>query len=161
MLVILAMTFILPFANASSSKKILSFETMFGVEGAFLGGDDIRGVEADRLPWELKSAKGFLTTSGHLKIEVKGLVFPNIPSVPEELRGINDEENFRGLVSCLTSNKAVTRVNILTKKFPATRSGNSTIDAHIKLPNPCVAPIIFIMAGSEEDWFAVTGAERY
>ena len=34
---------------------------------------------------------------------------------------------------------------------------NSDIDAQIDLPEECVAPIIFIIAGSEEKWFAVTG----
>src|SRR5262249_48709846 len=34
---------------------------------------------------------------------------------------------------------------------------DSDIDAQIELPEECVAPIIFIIAGSEEKWFAVTG----
>jgi len=42
--------------------------------------------------------------------------------------------------------------------FAATPSGNSDIDAQIDLPEECVAPIIFIIAGSEEKWFAVTGS---
>ena len=27
------------------------------------------------------------------------------------------------------------------------------------LPNPCVAPVIFVLAGSEDKWFSVTGFE--
>ena len=27
------------------------------------------------------------------------------------------------------------------------------------LPNPCVAPIVFVLAGSEDKWFSVTGFE--
>lgn len=147
-------------ASANTGKKILSFETMFGIEGGFLRDNSIRGVEGDGLPWEIRNAKGFLTQKGHLRIRIQGLVFPNIPSVPANLRGINDEEKFRAIVSCLTDDKAVRTVNIKTKGFPATRSGNSVIDTHVKLPNPCVAPIIFIIGGSEQEWFAVTGAER-
>ena len=147
-------------AYARTEKKILSFETMYGVDGAFIKNDIIRGVEGDSLPWEIRSASGFLTSGGHLKINIKGLVFPNIPSVPENLRGINDEEKFRAIVSCLTEDKAIRTVNIKTKGFPATRSGNAVIDTHVKLPKSCAAPIIFIISGSEVDWFAVTGAER-
>jgi hypothetical protein len=39
-------------------------------------------------------------------------------------------------------------------------NGNSFIDQKLDLPNPCVAPIVFVMAGSEDKWFAVTGFER-
>jgi hypothetical protein len=157
----LALLVMLPAAAmAGHPKNILSFETMFGVEGSFLGSKVVRGIEGDRLPWEVKSVVGSLSTKGHLTINVKGLVFPNISSVPAALRGINDEKKFRGVVSCLTDDKSTSRVNVFTKGFKATRSGNSVIDAHVKLPNPCVAPIIFIASGSEDDWFAVTGAER-
>ncbi len=57
---------------------------------------------------------------------------------PPELIGTNDEPEFRGLVSCL--------------------SGDSFIHAKVELPDPCVAPIIMVVAGSEEKWFAVTGS---
>ena len=36
---------------------------------------------------------------------------------------------------------------------------DSFIKATIELPNPWVAPIIMVLAGSEEKWFAVTGFE--
>jgi hypothetical protein len=36
--------------------------------------------------------------------------------------------------------------------------GDSTIDTMVTLPNPCVAPIVFVVAGSEDKWFAVTGS---
>jgi hypothetical protein len=29
----------------------------------------------------------------------------------------------------------------------------------VTLPNPCVAPVIFVLAGSEDKWFSVTGFE--
>jgi hypothetical protein len=95
-----------------------------------------------------------------LEILVRGLVFKDDPSVPPELRGKNDETEFRGLVSCLTENKdkVVTR-NVITEGFPATVDGDAFIKAKIELPNPCVAPIIMVLAGSEEKWFAVTGFE--
>ena len=97
---------------------------------------------------------------GHLRISVRGLVFANDDSVPPELRGINDETEFRGLVSCLVENgKKIGTVNITTAGFPATRSGDSDIDTFVTLPGQCVAPIIFVMSGSEDKWFSVTGGE--
>jgi len=94
-------------------------------------------------------------------VTVRGVVFANDPSVPANLRGINDESEFRALVSCLSGdgNGKVATVNITTGGFPATRSGDSNIDTFVSLPKQCVAPIIFILSGSEEKWFTVTGAE--
>jgi hypothetical protein len=94
-------------------------------------------------------------------LQIKGLVFANDPSVPPELRGINDETSFRALVSCLVENGSqIGTVNVITGGFPATRSGDSSIDTTVTLPPQCVAPIIFVLSGSEDKWFAVTGAEQ-
>jgi hypothetical protein len=149
-----------PIVETTRDSKILSFETMYGVDDAFVDSDAIRGVLGDELPWQVGSAVGFLTVGGHLKVSVRGIVFTHDDEVPREIRGINDEETFRALVSCLLSEHGqIKRVNIATEQFPATRSGDSNIDAHIHLPGDCVAPIIFILSGSEDHWFAVTGAE--
>jgi hypothetical protein len=135
---------------------------MYGVDGPFVGEENpIRGVIGDELPWEIAQfIRGNLNTAGRLKIAVRGLVFKDDPSVPPELIGKNDETEFRGLVSCLTEkkNRVVTK-NVITEGFPATVDGNSFINAKIELPNPCVAPIIMVLAGSENKWFAVTGFE--
>jgi hypothetical protein len=115
----------------------------------------------DRLRWEIAQfIEGTLTTNGRLFIVVQGWVFKDGPSVPPELRGKNDEAEFRGLVSCLTEEgETVVTKNIITEGFPATVEGNPFINAQLELPNPCVAPIIMVLAGSEEKWFAVTGFE--
>ena len=145
----------------ANAAKIVSFEKMYGVDGPFVGGTQIRDVLGDELPWVVKSAKGFLTTHGWLDIKVKGLVFSNDDVVPPDKRGTNDEKEFRGMVSCLseTADGKVTTVNVTTSGFPATTTGNSHIRAKIALPKSCVAPIIFVMAGSEDKWFSVTGFE--
>jgi len=146
--------------EVSADSKIVSFETMYGVDDAFINHKQIRGVLGDELPWDVGSATGSLTVGGHLMASVRGIVFKNEPSVPAELRGINDEEEFRALVSCLVPEKNnVKTVNIMTAGFPATRSGDSDIDTNIELPSDCIAPIIFIMSGSEDKWFSVMGAE--
>jgi len=149
--------------NFGFGNKILSFQTMYGVDGPFVGEKNpIRGVIGDELPWTITHiVRGDLDTRGHLRIMVRGLVFADDPLVPPELRGINDEAEFRGLVSCLTEvDDAVETQNVVTEGFPANRGGDAFIRATVALPNPCVAPIVMILAGSEDKWFAVTGFEH-
>lgn len=149
-------------AQNEGEKIIMAFETMYGVDGPFVGDTNpIRGIIGDELPWEIANfIVGKLDTTGRLRIVVRGLVFKDDPSVPPELRGKNDEAQFRGCVSCLTEeNGQVVTKNVITAGFPANTSGDSLIYAKIALPNPCVAPIIMVLAGSEDKWFAVTGFE--
>jgi hypothetical protein len=148
--------------KAQPAEKILTFQTMYGVDGPFVGeANPIRGVSGDELPWEIaKFIHGKLDTKGHLEIIVRGLVFKDVDSVPPDLRGKNDETEFRGLVSCRTEDEnKVVPSNVITAGFPATVDGDSSIKPKIELPNPCVAPIIMVLAGSEDKWFAVTGFE--
>ena len=157
------------FARAESENDhpptaIIAFGTMYGVDEGFVGdANPIRDVAGDELPWVVEgSARGRLDVTGHLRIRVRGLVFTNDEEVPPELRGTNDEDQFRARVSCLSEDEdtgAIITADATTEGFPATPSGDSDIDAHLTLPNPCVAPIVFILAGSEEKWFAVTGFE--
>ena len=144
------------------SHTLLAFDTMYGVDGPFIGETNaIRGVVGDELPWVIKTGKGSLKTNGHLKVKVRGLVFKNDPSVvPADKIGINDEANFRALVSCLTEQGSlVVTANVMTAGFPATQTGNSDIDAMLTLPNPCVAPIVLVLSGSEDKWFSAGGFE--
>ena len=148
-------------SHFDGARTILAFGTMYGVDGPFIGdANKIRNVEGDELPWEIGPVTARLDTQGHLFLKVRRLVFKDDPSVPEELRGRNDETEFRALVSCLTEDGDQTPVrNVTTEGFPATESGNSTINAKVELPNPCVAPVVMVLAGSENKWFAVTGFE--
>jgi hypothetical protein len=144
------------------SHTLLAFDTMYGVDGPFIGETNaIRGVVGDELPWVLRVGKGTLKTNGHLKMKIRGLVFKNDPSVvPPEKIGINDSPQFRALVSCLTEQgSSVASVSVTSTGFAATTSGNSEIDTMLTLPNPCVAPVVFVMAGDEDKWFAVVGFE--
>src|SRR3989442_11703565 len=100
--VTLALSLVTMASPASAAGAIMQFTTMVGVDGAFVGHHPIRGVLGDELPWEVGSVNGSLTTDGHLQLSVRGLVFADDPSVPPELRGINDESDFRALVSCLS-----------------------------------------------------------
>lgn len=142
-------------------KPLLDFQSMYGVDGPFLGdGNPIRDTIGDELPRTIKSVKGQLFTNGQLTIQVRGLVFADDPQVPADKRGVNDETQFRGLVSCLTEEgDQVVAKNVVTPSFPATTTGNANVKATVSLPNPCIAPIVMILGGSEDKWFAVTGFE--
>lgn len=146
------------FAAARGGPKILEFDTMVGVPTAFTGQTNkalIRDVPGGGIPWTLTSAKGELSTSGKLEISVTGLVLAAGANT-----GINPVANFRGLVSCLTTDATV--VNVSTGDFPATTGpataggGNSKIEATLDLPNPCIAPIVFV-TNTGGSWFASTG----
>jgi len=136
---------------------------MYGVDGPLLGETNaIRGVIGDEAPWAIAHfIQGRLDTSGRLQILVRGLVFKDDPLVDPGLVGKNDESFYRGLVSCLTEDAqgGISTANVVTGGFTASVDGNSFIDETLVLPNPCIAPIVFVMAGSEDKWFAVTGFE--
>jgi len=146
-------------AQRAHHSGILSFHTMFGVDGAYVEeANAIRGVLGDELPWEIEgSAVGSLDENGHLRISVRGLVFADNERVPPDLRGKNDEPTFKAIVSCLDEDAAI--VNLTTDAFAATHDGDSDIDAQLELPETCVAPLIFVVSGSEGHWFSVTGME--
>jgi len=143
------------------ARTLLAFDKMFGVDGAFVGdANPVDDIPGDELPWEIASAEGRLGVDGRLDLAVRGVVFKDADPVPENLRGINDEEQFRAAVSCLTERDGmVVRQNVTTEGFPSDVHGDSTIRAHLELPDPCIAPAVFVLAGSENKWFAVTGFE--
>ena len=138
----------------AKSPKILEFDTMVGVQGAFLGagGTPIRGVNGPNPPWTLTAAHGELTASGHLEVQVDGLVLTNTGNNPAAAFGIT--------VSCLATDGAA--VNVPTATFPATTGlasaggGDASFEGDVNLPDPCVAPIIFV-TNVNGVWFATTG----
>lgn len=143
-------------AATAKSPKILEFDTMVGTPSGLTGTQaPIRGVNGGGLPWALTAAKGELTASGGLEIKVVGLVLAAGANT-----GSNPIANFRGIVSCLDATGAI--VNVSTDPFPATTGpassggGNSKIEARLALPDPCIAPIVFVTSPTGA-WFAVTG----
>jgi hypothetical protein len=139
-------------ANSRNGETVLEFKTMFGVDGPFRGAANaIRGIPGAGAPWRIDDVDGELKSDGVIKIDVKGLVLVST--------GQNPSPTFRAIVSCLTSDgTTVTTVNRITNSFPATPSGDSQIEANVSLPNPCVAPIVFVAPGADPPrWFSVTG----
>ena len=144
---------------AAKETRILAFDTMVGVPHSLTGTQAaaaFRNINAGGLAWQLSSAKGSLTSGGHLEIEVKGLVLAEGANA-----GSNPVASFGATVSCVMSDGTVQ--NIRTATFAATTGaakdggGNAEISADVVLPHPCFAPIIFVTSPGGA-WFAVTGS---
>ena len=139
--------------SGNTTPKILDWQTMVGVPSALTGTQaPIRGINGGGVPWTLTSAKGELNTSGHLEIKVDGLVVAS--------SGSNPAAAFRAAVSCLAADGSVQ--NVQTETFPATTGlasaggGDAKIEADVVLPQPCIAPIVFVTSAGGS-WFASTG----
>ena len=145
------------FSQATAKEpKILEFDTMVGLPQAFTGAQNpIRGINGGGLPWAIGSSHGELKANGKLEIDVQGLVFAAGPNA-----GKNTVTSFRAIVSCLKSDGSVE--NVTTGPFPATTGpavdggGNAKIEADLTLPQPCIAPIVFVTSPGGA-WFAATG----
>ena len=143
---------------AAKGPKILKFDTMVGVPDGLTGTKSqvpLRGINGGGIAWTIADASGELRANGHLEITVQGLVLAAGANA-----GSNPIPNFRGLVSCVNADGSFS--NIQTGLFPATTGpasaggGNAEIVADLTLPQPCIAPIIFVTSGGG-NWFAATG----
>lgn len=149
-------------SNASADEsKLLEFNTMIGVPRPYTGAANaIRGVPGGGLPWVIEFGKGKVSPEGKVDVMVRGLVFdPNDQVVIDRgIGGTNTVANFKVIISCLskdTSGTAVT-VNVSTDLFPADTAGNAHIKDTVALPQPCIAPILFVTSPTGS-WFAATG----
>lgn len=145
-----------PTPAAADGHTILQFNTMVGVPPTFTNPQNpIREINGGGIPWMLTSASGKLKSDGSLEVEVEGLVLAAGP-----LAGTNPIANFKAIVSCLTTGGAID--NESTGLFPATMGsaqdggGDAQIEATLSLPQPCIAPIIFVTSPTG-NWFAATG----
>ena len=93
------------------------------------------------------SARASSPDNGHLEIKVRGLVLASGANA-----GSNPVGVFRGLVSCLTTDAS--RRQRPNRRLPghargrrAPGGGNADIEADLNLPNPCIAPIVFVTSG--------------
>jgi hypothetical protein len=146
---------------AAGMPTIMEFNTMAALPRPYTGSaNPIRGISGGGLPWVISSANGELKANGKLEVKVTGLVIdPNDPAAIAAGRaGINPSPTFIAIVSCLSkdANGAATTVNVQTNAFPATSTGNSKIEDTVSLPQPCIAPIVFV-ASPGGTWFAATG----
>jgi hypothetical protein len=144
-------------AGNGRHSTVLRFKTMAGVVGPYVGtANPIRGIPGGGLPWSIAKANGMLRENGDLEVKVKGLVIPVPP-----FNGTNPSPTFRVVVSCMSiAGGAAVTVNQVTAPFPATTTGNAKFKGNVSLPSPCIAPIVFVTAGTgaPPQWFSVTGA---
>ncbi|HET7608780.1 MAG TPA: hypothetical protein VFL84_08905 [Gammaproteobacteria bacterium] len=142
--------------NHERAAKVLEADTMVGVSGSLRGATNaIRGVPGGGAPWVLDRAEVELSQDGKLEVEVEGLIIPD--------RGSNPVAFFRAIVSCLTLDTAgnVTTLNLTTLNGAEVMIGNplngdAEIEAQLTLPEPCIAPIVFVTSPTGS-WFATTG----
>lgn len=141
-------------APRSDRVKILEFQTMVGVQGPFLGGTNpIRRIGGGGIPWSIDRAQGVLRADGEIDVRVRGLVLAAGANA-----GTNPAAQFRAVVSCLSidENGEPITVNVQTAAFPASREGDAVIRDRVDLPEPCIAPIVFVTNATGR-WFAATG----
>jgi hypothetical protein len=155
---------LVPVLAATSSASadpgtILRFDVMTPVIGPYVGtANPIRMVPGGGLPWMITTGTGSLSRDGRLQIHVRGLVLADSSAVPANLRGTNPVPDFEAIVSCQTiTGSMATVTNVSTGQFPASPRGNADIRARVKLPEPCIAPIVFV-ASPTGAWFAATGS---
>ena len=141
---------------------VLKLSTMTPVTGPYVGpANPVRGVAGGGLPWILTAGSGSLKRDGHLMVRVRGLVLADQATVPPALQGTNPFPDFRALVSCqsIGAGNTAAITNVSTGDFTANSAGDSTINAQVSLPQPCIAPIVFVTGPIGTDvWFAVTGS---
>jgi hypothetical protein len=142
----------------ADSYTLLEFNTMVGIPASLTGAQSLpvmRGISGGGLPWMLTSANGELKADGRLEINVRGLVLAAGPNA-----GSNPIASFRAIVSCVQADGSVS--NVISVPFPATTGpaltggGDSKIETTLVLPQPCIAPLVFVTSPGGA-WFAVTG----
>jgi hypothetical protein len=139
---------------------ILDFTTMTPVTGPYVGAaDPVRTVPGGGLPWIITAGNGVLKSDGHLIVHVRGLVLADRAPVPPALQGTNPIPGFEAIVSCqaISATGAATISNVRTAAFPASTAGNADINTTVRLPHPCIAPIVFVFGAPNVGWFAATG----
>ena len=150
----------IPAAAGGSRKTILRAQTLVGVPLAYTGTQaPIRGVNGGGLPWVVDFGRVELSQGGWIEVKVKGLVIdPDDPTaISRGVAGTNPSATFRVLVSCLTISGGT--ANVLSDPFPATTglgAGNADAELQLTIPDPCIAPIVFVTSGGGA-WFASTG----
>lgn len=138
-------------SDEAEGVPILAFKTMVPVTGPYVGmTNPIRAVPGGGLPWKIENGSGELAAGGRLRVRTRGLVLVNT--------GTNPVPMFRAIVSCqsIDGNGAADVVNVATDEFPADADGNSLVDTKVDLPDPCIAPIVFVTSPGGA-WFAATG----
>jgi len=149
-------------------QTVLKFHTMVGNTSPYVAGEavGIRGILGGPYPWDLTRAVGELKSDGSLQIQIQGLIIPASAGF-----GYNPAPYFQAVVSCrtLASNGGTYYKNVVTPKADTRmigdyKLGNAVIVGKVSLPEPCIAPIVFVTSPAGKNppngyWFASTGYE--
>ena len=175
--------------NDDDEMVILAWERMAAEPpGAVRVDTNTRGIVGGKLPWDINSAGGRLTVDGELEIRIRGLVLDH--TLPNDgtpfSGGLNPFKTFSVIVSCLTPDPETGELVVVNvapldqatgnpRQFRASvPGGDCDIHTHVALPDPCMAPIVFVTsplqpgdaaipttpptpAGTQLTWIAVTG----
>ncbi len=98
-------------------------------------GVTIAGVVSGGLPWEVKHGFATLNDSGRLRVEVRGLILPNLG-------------NTGPITSVAASVVCGDTVAASTAAVPLTNDGNAEIHAKVTVPSPCFGAIILVRVAS-------------
>ena len=140
---------------AHEGRTLVEFDSMTPVTGSAVGAVNDRGIKGGGLPWMISSGRGEVDREGHLSVTVKGLII-----VVPPVNGINPVANFSATVSCLTPHGIK---NVTTGLFPASVTGDATINTKVALPRRCKDPEVFVGTTNAKTgvfaWFAESNAE--
>ena len=120
-------------------------------------GTAVGGVGSCGKIWKLKSGHAQLSSSGKLKVEVKGLVL-NDTSVGEFNGTPDGVDAVAAAVICNGPSGAA--VAAQTDAMPLNKKGDAKVEAKLSLPNGCVGPVIVLREryeGKIGGWLAGTG----
>lgn len=138
----------------AQGDTLVAFDSMTPVTGSAVGAVNDRGIKGGGLPWVITSGTGTVDHQGNVSVTVTGLIIP-VLSPPRNPIGA-----FSATVSCITPNGIQ---NVTTGLFPATSTGDATINAKVMLPHPCKDPEVFVGTTNATTgafaWFAMSNAE--
>ncbi len=134
----------------ASEGTLVEFDSMTPVSGPALGPATDRGIPGGGAPWSIVSGSGSVDRQGNVSVTVKGLIVVPLNS--------NPIGTFEAVVSCVTPDGIR---NVQTTGFPASTTGDSTINATVDLPHPCKSPEVFVGASPRGTfiWFAKSNGE--
>jgi hypothetical protein len=133
---------------------LFEFNQLTTVVAPFTGtASPIRGIAGGGTPWQIASGKAELSATGELEVHVHGLVLVS--------SGVNPVANFSFILSCQSVDAAGAPVfvNLVPGTAPATTTGDANFEGAVRLPSPCIAPIVFVAAPSANGarWLAISG----
>jgi len=114
--------------------------------GSLLADQPVFGAKPGGAPWVLDEGTARVDAAGHLEVEVEGLIIPALGNNPVKL-----------LSASLACNGAVVAT---TATVPFSTAGDAEIEAMVKVPARCIAPVVMLNPGGNPLVFiAISGQE--